>query len=259
GTARTIADHNDYSVRANKVCGDEVGVLTDAFNQMLAQIQSQDSALRKAEEKYRLIFEDAIEGMFQTTPDGKYLSVNPALARMYGYESPEELMATVSDIGPVVYVNPERRTEFKRLIEAQGFVERFEYEVYRKDRSKIWLSENARAVRDANGVVIFYEGAMQDMTERKRVDEVERASKAKSEFLSRMSHELRTPLNAILGFGQLLERQKPTEVQRTRISYILSAGRHLLELINEVLDIARIEAGRMQFSLEPVSVTDAVD
>jgi len=259
GTARTIADHNDYSVRANKVCGDEVGVLTDAFNQMLAQIQSQDSALRKAEEKYRLIFEDAIEGMFQTTPDGKYLSVNPAIARMFGYESPEELMASVSDIGPVVYVNPERRTEFKRLIEAQGFVERFEYEVYRKDGSRIWLSENARAVRDANGVVIFYEGAMQDMTERKRVDEVERASKAKSEFLSRMSHELRTPLNAILGFGQLLERQKPTEVQRTRISYILSAGRHLLELINEVLDISRIEAGHMQFSLEPVSVTDAVD
>jgi PAS domain S-box-containing protein len=259
GTARTIADHNDYSVRANKVCGDEVGVLTDAFNQMLAQIQSQDSALRKAEEKYRLIFEDAIEGMFQTTPDGKYLSVNPAIARMFGYESPEELMASVSDIGPVVYVNPERRTDFKRLIEAQGFVERFEYEVYRKDGSRIWLSENARAVRDANGVVIFYEGAMQDMTERKRVDEVERASKAKSEFLSRMSHELRTPLNAILGFGQLLERQKPTEVQRTRISYILSAGRHLLELINEVLDISRIEAGHMQFSLEPVSVTDAVD
>jgi PAS domain S-box-containing protein len=178
---------------------------------------------------------------------------------MYGYESPEELMATVSDIGPVVYVNPERRTEFKRVIEAQGFVERFEYEVYRRDGNRIWLSENARAVRDANGVVIYYEGAMQDMTESKRVDEVERASKEKSEFLSRMSHELRTPLNAILGFGQLLERQKPTEVQRARIGYILNAGRHLLELINEVLDIARIEAGRVRFSLEPVDVIDAVD
>ncbi len=258
GTARTIADHNDYSVRANKVCGDEVGVLTDAFNQMLAQIQSQDSALRKAEEKYRLIFEDAIEGMFQTTPDGKYISVNPALARMYGYGSPEELTASVSDIGHIVYVNPERRPEFKRLIETEGFVERFEYEVYRKDGSRIWLSENARAVRDANGAVIYYEGAVQDITDRKRVDEVERASKAKSEFLPRMSHELRTPLNAILGFGQLLERQKPTDVQRTRIGYILSAGRHLLELINEVLDIARIESGRMHFSLEPVCVADAV-
>src|SRR5437899_4132840 len=132
-TARTVADHSDYSVRARKVCNDEVGLLTDAFNQMLAQIQAQDSAVRKAEEKYRLIIETAIEGMFQSTPDGKYLSVNPALARMYGYDSPEALM-TISDIGQVVYVDPERRNEFKRLIEAQEFVELFEYEVYRKDR-----------------------------------------------------------------------------------------------------------------------------
>ena len=257
-TARTIADHNDYSVRANKVCGDEVGVLTDAFNQMLAQIQSQDSALRKAEEKYRLIFEDAIEGIFQTTPDGKYLSANPALARMYGYESPEELMKSVSDIGRVVYVDPVRRNEFKRLIEIHGFVELFEYEVYRKDRSKIWLCENARAVRDATGAILYYEGTVEDITQRKRVEEVERANKAKSEFLSRVSHELRTPLNAILGFGQLLERQNPTETQRPRIRHILSAGKHLLGLINEVLDISRIESGRMQLSLEPVCAADAL-
>jgi len=258
GTARTIADHNDYSVRANKVCDDEVGVLTDAFNQMLAQIQSQDSALRKAEEKYRLIFEDAIEGIFQTTPDGKYLSANPALARMYGYDSPEELMKSVSDIGRVVYVDPGRRNDFKRLIEIQGFVELFEYEVYRKDRSKIWLCENARAVRDATGAILYYEGTVEDITQRKRVEEVERANKAKSEFLSRVSHELRTPLNAILGFGQLLERQNPTETQRPRIRHILSAGKHLLGLINEVLDISRIESGRMQLSLEPVCAADAL-
>lgn len=257
GTARTVADHNDYSVRANKVCSDEVGALTDAFNRMLARIQSQDSALRKAEEKYRLIFEGAIEGMFQTTPDGKCLSANPALARMYGYDSPEELM-TISDIGQILYVDSERRNEFKRLIEAKGFVELFEYESYRKDRSKIWLCVNARAVRDATGAILYYEGTVEDITQRKRVEEVERANKAKSEFLSRVSHELRTPLNAIIGFGQLLERQNPTETQRTRIHHILNAGKHLLGLINEVLDISRIESGRMQLSLEPVCAADAL-
>jgi PAS domain S-box-containing protein len=183
--------------------------------------------------------------------------VNPALARMYGYDSREELMA-ITEIGRAVYVDPRRRNEFRRLIEAQGFVELFEYEVYRKDRSKIWVCENSRAVRDANGTILYYEGTVEDITQRKRVEEVERANNAKSEFLSRVSHELRTPLNAILGFGQLLERQSSNELQRTRVRHIIAAGRHLLDLINEILDISRIEAGRLQLSLEPVCLADAV-
>jgi len=258
-TARTVADRSDYSVRATKVCNDEVGLLTDAFNQMLAQIQAQDSAVRKAEEKYRLIFENAIEGMFQSTPDGKYLNVNAAFARMYGYDSPAEIISQVSDIAQTTYVDSARREEFKRLIDTHGVVELFEYEAYRKDGTKMWLCENARAVRDVTGAILYYEGTVQDVTERKRVEEVERASKAKTEFLSRVSHELRTPLNAILGFGQLLDRQGPTETQRPRIRHILSAGKHLLGLINEVLDISRIEAGKLHLSVEPVAVADTLE
>src|SRR5213078_3288927 len=89
-------------------------------------------------------------------------------------------------------------------------------------------------------------------------DEADRANKAKSEFLSRMSHELRTPLNAILGFGQLIERQSPAGSTRTRAGHITGAGRHLLNLINEILDISRIEAGAMQLSLEPVNLADVL-
>jgi len=149
------------------------GFIRDITERKCAEV-----ALRQAEEKYRSIFENAVEGVFQTTPEGGYVSVNPALARMYGYGSPEELMASVSDIGHIVYVDADRRTQFKRLIEAQGFVERFEYEVYRKDGRRIWLSENARAVRDANGTVIYYEGTVEDITERKQVEDALRASEA---------------------------------------------------------------------------------
>lgn len=138
-----------------------------------------EEALRQAEEKYRSIFENAIEGIFQTTPDGRYLSVNPALARMYGYASPEELMSSVTDIGRTVYVNPERREEFKRLIEERGVVHAFEYEVFRRDGTTIWLSESARAVRDESGKVLFYEGSVVDITERKRAEEALRQSEEK--------------------------------------------------------------------------------
>jgi len=245
-TSRAVRDEN-----GSVICYE--GAVQD-----ITERKHAEKALRQAERKYRAIFENAIEGIFQTTPGGKYISVNPALARIYGYNSPEELMASVADIGQTIYVDPKRRLEFKALIEAHGFVELFEYEVYRKDGSKILLCENARAVRDANGAVTYYEGTVVDVTQIKRVEEIERANKAKSEFLSRVSHELRTPLNAILGFGQLLERQKPTEKQRPRIRHILNAGQHLLGLINEVLDISRIEAGKMQVSLEPVSVANSL-
>src|SRR5947209_18627096 len=135
----------------------------------------------------------------------------------------------------------------------------FKNKPYHKVGTKMWFCENARAVRDVSEAILYYEGTVQDVTERKRVEEVERASKAKTEFLSRVSHELRTPLNAIIGFGQLLDRQNPTETQRPRIRHILSAGKHLLGLITEVLDISRIESGKLQLSLEPVCVADALE
>jgi two-component system, sensor histidine kinase and response regulator len=134
------------------------------------RVKERTVALRQAEEKYRGIFEEAIVGIFQTTPDGRLLSVNPALARIYGYDSPEEMQANPHDIGCETYVDPGRREEFKRLIDLQGVVEGFEYQVYRKDGTKIWISENARAVRDPRGAVLYYVGTVEDFTERMRAE-----------------------------------------------------------------------------------------
>ncbi len=142
----------------------------------ITERKAMEEALRRAEEKYRSIFENAVEGIFQSTPDGRYLSVNPALARMYGYESPEELMGSVTDITHELYVDPDRRAEMIRLLEWRGVLRGFEYEVYRKDGSRIWISEFARVVRDERGRTLYYEGAIEDITERKRAEEELRRS-----------------------------------------------------------------------------------
>ncbi len=134
------------------------------------------AALYKAEEKYRSIFENAVEGIFQTTPDGHYLSANPALTRIYGYDSPEELTSSLTDIEKSLYVDPHRRAEFVKLMQQHGVVRDFESQIYRKDRSIIWISENARAVGDRNGKLLYYEGLVEDITKRKLTEETLRFS-----------------------------------------------------------------------------------
>ena len=129
-------------------------------------------ALRLAEQKYRSIFENCLEGIFQTTLDGQYLSANPALARMYGYESVDELIADLTDITRQLYVRAGRRAEFIQLVREQGKVIDFESQIYRRDGSVIWIRENARLVRDeVSGEPLYYEGMVQDISRRKAAEE----------------------------------------------------------------------------------------
>ncbi|WP_416673859.1 PAS domain S-box protein [Egbenema bharatensis] len=127
-----------------------------------------EEALRIAEENYRSIFENALEGIFQSSPSGEFISANPALARMYGYDSPAEMMASITNIGEQLYVDPEKRAEFRALLEQQNAVKNFEYRCYCKDGSTIWVEIDARAVKDNNGKILYYEGIVQDINDRKR-------------------------------------------------------------------------------------------
>ena len=130
-----------------------------------------EEALRKAEWKYRDIFENAGEGIFQSTPDGRYIAANPALAHMYGFTSPEELIQSREDISRQTYVDPASREEFKRRLREQGAVRGFEHQAFRKDGTKCWISVSARAVRDEQGAVQYYEGTVHDINERKLTEE----------------------------------------------------------------------------------------
>lgn len=139
------------------------------------------AAARAAEDKYRSIFENAGEGIFQTAPDGRYLSANPALARLYGYAQPADLIRAVTSIGTQIYVEPNRREEFLQEMQTKGEVSDFESQVRRNNGSLIWISENAHAVRDEHGRVIYFEGTVENITERKR-SEIEREERTQREL-----------------------------------------------------------------------------
>ncbi len=250
-----------------------VNVRTSELQQEITERERVDIALGRAEEKYRGIFEGANVGIFQTTPDGRWLSANPALARIYGFDSVEELMAARKDIGSQTYVDPERRAEFKRLLETDGLLEGFEYESRRTDGVAIWLSENARAVRDANGTILYYVGTAEDITERKRAQEeleseiIERkaaelaaqsANRAKSAFLANMSHEIRTPMNGIMGMTELVLDSEITAEQRENLNTVKMSADSLLVVINDILDFSKIEAGKLELESIPFDLRESM-
>ncbi len=132
--------------------------------------QHEQAALLKERENYYGLFDHLVEGIFRTTPDGHYLLANVALARIYGYDSPVEMMASIKDIGRSLYVDPARREEFVRLMQTSDTTTNFESQIYRKDGSTIWISENCRAIRDALGKLLYYEGSVEDITQGRQTE-----------------------------------------------------------------------------------------
>lgn len=163
--------------------------LRRAHDGLERRVEERTAELARAEEKYRTIYENSIEGIFQTTPDGSYLSANPALARIYGYENSEELRRALTRIDRQLYVDPSRRSEFADQMKSQGMISEFESQVYRKDGSIVWISEAARSVRDEFGALLYYEGAVTDITERKRAAEALRDSEGRYRNLVESSPE----------------------------------------------------------------------
>ncbi|MEW5816179.1 MAG: 7TM diverse intracellular signaling domain-containing protein, partial [Spirochaetota bacterium] len=154
-----------------------------------------DRALKESEKKYRQIFENATEGIFQSTPDGRLLTLNPAAVKMFGYDSAEEAIKSITNVAEQLYVDPSQREKFLKAISECGFVNNFEISSYRKDGSIIEVALNAHVVRDEVGNIRYFEGIVEDITEKKKNMELriakeaaEAATKAKSDFLASISH-----------------------------------------------------------------------
>jgi len=256
----------DFTTRVEVEPHTEVGQIATEYNRVLERVSNEirareeaAEAARKAELRYRALFENALEGIFQTTPEGLYSSANPRLAEIYGYGSADELMAEVRDIGSQLYVDPSRREAFRQCMAQHGKVVGFESQVRRRDGQVIWISENAKAVKDAAGKLLYYEGTVEEITERKHnaalqaeVSAAVAASHSKSLFLANMSHEIRTPLNGVIGMLELLRASSMTPQQSRYLEIANGSATMLLGLINNILDFSKIESGKLE--LERIQV-----
>ncbi|MBU1329640.1 MAG: PAS domain S-box protein [Gammaproteobacteria bacterium] len=240
---------------------DEIGQLAASLEEAGQLLAERERALRDNEERLRLIIDGVKEyGIFGLDPSGHVTSWNTGAERIKGYREADILGRHFS----LFYPPQARDTAPQHALQVATREGRYEEEAWRqrRDGSLFWANVVITAQRDASGTLRGFSKITRDITDRRNAEaalrtareEAENASRAKSEFLSRMSHELRTPLNSILGFAQLLEMDKGTPAQQAQVRHILRAGRHLLGLINEVLDIARIESGRLALSPEPLAL-----
>lgn len=273
GSMSAQRERGDFSTTVHVEPHTEVGQIAEQYNHVLVRVNAEiqahaaaAEATRRAEENYRSIFDNTIEGIFQTTIDGQYLSANRALAEIYGYESPQQLIEELSNIERQLYVEPDRRRQFVEIIAQDGVVQNFESQVRRRDGQVIWIAENARVVRDAAGRPLYYEGTIEDITERLQANRLiqekeaaEAANEAKSTFLAKMSHEIRTPLNGVIGMLELLSGT-PLDGRQTRYVRIAkSSADALLGQINDILDFSKIEAGKMEVERVPFDLRVLVE
>jgi PAS domain S-box-containing protein len=202
-----------------------------------------EEALARAEGKYRGIFENALEGIYQSTVEGRYISCNPALARILGYDSPEELLDTITDIAQQLYVNPEQRAELLRLIDERGAAERFEVQFYRKDKTVAWVVLNVRGVRDESGKLTYLEGIAQDVTE-SRAFEAQLRQAQKTEAIGTLAggiaHDFNNILGIIMGYAEIAELSV-TEDSKAKhsIDEVLRATHRAKDLVKQILTFSR--------------------
>jgi PAS domain S-box-containing protein len=262
-----------------------ISVIGSAVNfKLRMQLAERSFLIQLSEKKFHSIFENSVEGIFQSSFNGKFLTVNPALVNILGYESAEELLKV--DIAKDVYINPEAREQIIKELEEKKVINNRNITLKKKDGTLVTVRLNDRMLTDEFGNQPYFEGNIEDITERVKIEEERKkaeealrlekqrsdalaleatqATKLKSQFLANMSHEIRTPMNGILGFLSLIEKGSYKDIDEMK-QYIANAkqsAESLLDIINDILDLSKIEAGKMElesvdFNIEKI-LNDAI-
>ena len=271
----------DLDARCPVESGDELGRLAGRVNAMADRLRESTACLRESERKYRGIFENSLEGIFQLDRSGRLEDANPAMARLIGHATPAELMSAANDHEGARLLTQSQTDALFETLASQGEIAALELQLTRLDGSPIWVQLNARGIGGTDGRPLCLEGLLTDITARKQAleelhnyrdqlewavrertaqlveakERAEVASEAKSAFLASMSHELRTPLNGILGYAQILQRDNMLDNRQTAgLNVIQRSGEQLLMLINDILDFAKSEAGKLELYLTDIQL-----
>ncbi|MBF0118912.1 MAG: response regulator [Desulfobacterales bacterium] len=222
--------------------------------------------LKKAEEKYRQIFENAIEGIFQISTKGNFISANASMAKIMGYNSSKDLMSSVTNMLEESFAVVEDRNNFINILKKNGQVTGMEVHFSRKDNSIFFGSISARITFNDIGEPFCYEGTVVDITERKEKEKAERereaanaSAQARSYFIANMSHEIRNPMNAILGFTGLALKTGLNDKQKDYLNKIKTSSQTLLGIINDILDFSKVDAGKLELVKADFMIDDVLD
>ncbi|WP_234981070.1 PAS domain-containing sensor histidine kinase [Desulfopila aestuarii] len=257
--------------------------LEERIKEKTAELEQAHENLKANEKKFRSIFENAIEGIFQSSPDGRLLNTNASMARILGYSSPHDLIATTRDAA-LLYANPEERNVFRRLLETRGEISGFETQFKKLNGETIWVMLSAKVIRGENGNNdgSYYQGFLVDITEKKRASELELANvrlreldELKSVLMSTASHDLRSPMTAIMGYSSLMEidfqkyfepltTDNPTLAEQSdkildRLRVIQKEGDRLIRLVNNFLDLTKFESGCLEWNDKLIYVIDIIE
>ncbi len=257
--------------------GNEVNALAQSLTKTVSELEQRivegelmAAALRESERKYRAIFENASIGICQISPRNEWLNANRILATLLGYRDVVELLASQPDFHNKLFVDAIEREKWITDTMQEGLVRDFEAAMRRKDGEVIWASINSHVVRNENGQLLHFEATFNDITQRRRSEQAliaakeqaDYANRSKSEFLANMSHELRTPLNAIIGFSEIIKDELFGKVSNPQyVEYakdIYDSGELLLSLINDILDMSKIEAGKRDLAESVININRVV-